>query len=149
MEYAELSEVSGGRTFIIGNLIEQIIKDDEIDSEITEDMLFELYNEIKNSDVEETVWRKVVFLHKKPLSKQIAFDLIDRKIALMELGHTRQDYEVMWKLAEMVDEALLTLAIDVYTKPTFGIDETEILFNKFYDHRWILTIIILQITFWV
>lgn len=42
----------------------QIIKDDEIDSEITEDMLLELYNAIKNSDVEETVWRKVVFLYK-------------------------------------------------------------------------------------
>lgn len=123
-------------------LIEQIIKGDEIELELTEEILFEIYNAVKNSDVEETVWRELVFLYDKPLSKQIAFDLIDRKIALVELGHTKQEHEVMWKLAEMVDEALLTLAIDVYTKITFGIDETEILFNKYHNNSWMLETLI-------
>jgi hypothetical protein len=110
--------------------------------ELTEDTVFEIYKTVKNSDVEEIVWRRLVFLYDKPLTKQIVFDLIDRKIALLELGHTKQDYDVMWKLAEIVDEALLTLAIDIYTNRTFGIEETEILFNKFYDHKWMLETLI-------
>jgi len=123
-------------------LIEQLINDGEIEFEITEDTVFEVYKTVKNTDVEEIVWRRVVFLYDKPLTKQIVFDLIDRKIALVELGHTKQDYEVMWKLAEIVDEALLTLAIDIYTKRNFGIEETEILFNIFYDHTWMLETLI-------
>lgn len=123
-------------------LIEQIIIDDEIEYEITEDTVFEVYKTVKNTDVEKIVWRRLVFLYDKPLPKQIVFDLIDRKIALLHLGHTKQHYEVMWKLAEIVDEALLTLAIDIYTKRNFGIEETEILFNKFYDHTWMLETLI-------
>lgn len=123
-------------------LIEQIINDGEIELVLTEDTVSEVYKTVKNTDVEEIVWRRLVFLYDKPLTKQIAFDLIDRKIALVELGHTKQHYEVMWKLAELVDEALLTLAIDIYTITSFGVEETEILFNKYYDHKWMLETLI-------
>lgn len=84
------------------------------------------------------MWRKLLFLYNKPLSKEVAFDLMDRRIALTDLGHTRQDDEVMWKLAELVDEALLTLAADVYIKPLYGLDETEKLFDQFHNNRWML-----------
>lgn len=105
-------------------------------------MLFEVYNAVKGTDFEEAVWRSLILLYGKPLPKEVAFDLIDRMVALLDLGHSKQEYEVLWKLAEVVDEALLALAIDVYTNISIGINETELLFNKFHVNRWMLETLI-------
>ncbi|WP_127583395.1 hypothetical protein [Paenibacillus koleovorans] len=123
-------------------LIEQLLEGTEVNSEITEDVLSELYHRLRSTDMEAAVWEELVFLYKRPLPKTIAYDLIDRNIALIHLGHTKQEYEVMWKLAELVDEALLTLASDIYTQRNFSLEETEILFDKFHGNTWMLETLI-------
>ncbi|MGO4350086.1 hypothetical protein AB4Z45_31940 [Paenibacillus sp. MCAF9] len=118
--------------------IEQLLHSNQMEIELTEDILFEIYNEAKNTDGEEEAWKNLISLYDKPLPKQIAFSLIDRNIAIMDLGHSKQDYDVLWRLAEIVDEALLTLAIDVYTQLSFGHEEMELLFNKYDNHKWMM-----------
>lgn len=123
-------------------IINRILTEEEIQTELTEESLSEIYKAVKHSNYEEAVWKGLVFIYNKPLPGPIIMDLIDRRIAINELGHTKQEHEAMWKLAEMVDEALLTLAIDIYTQRSFGLEETERLLNKFYDHTWMLETLI-------
>lgn len=118
--------------------IKQLLHSNQMEIELTEDILFEIYNEAKNTDGEEEVWKKLISLYDKPLPKQIAFSLIDRNIAIMDLGHSKQEYDVLWRLAEIVDEALLTLAVGVYTQLTFGHEEMELLLNKYDNHNWMM-----------
>ncbi|MFB9330699.1 hypothetical protein ACFFSY_32565 [Paenibacillus aurantiacus] len=125
-------------------VIAQCLSDEEITVPLTEDLLLDLHRELKHTAAEETVWRKLVLLYRKPLPPSIAFDLIDRNLAVVELGHTRQEVHVMWKLAGIVDEALLTLAIEVYVNPAFGLKETELLFDSYDQRTWMLETLIRQ-----
>jgi hypothetical protein len=52
--YPEKSRFLGGRKLCYEALIEKILNDEELDSDLTEDILFEVYNSLKNSDVEVT-----------------------------------------------------------------------------------------------
>ncbi|CAM4470032.1 hypothetical protein PAEN110709_20005 [Paenibacillus endophyticus] len=127
---------------MMDSFIDHILKDEYVASELTENRLFEVYNAVKHTDVEDEIWSKLSLSYGGSLPKPIVMDLIDRKIAIMALGHTRQEHQVMWRLAELVDEALLTLAIDMYTIECFGIDPMASLLNKFCGNRWMLETLI-------
>ncbi|MGO4543486.1 hypothetical protein AB4Z29_01620 [Paenibacillus sp. 2TAB23] len=126
------------------SFIDHILKDKNVALELTENRMFEVYNAVKHTDIEGEVWSKLSLSYGEPFPQPIVMDLIDRKIALVAIGHTRQEHQVMWRLAELVDEALLTLAIDMYTIESFEIDSMASLLNKFSGNRWMLETLIFK-----
>jgi hypothetical protein len=68
----------------------------------------------------------------------VAHDLIDRKVIVSQLGHTRQNEEIQWRLASLVDEALLTLVYDLFTDPKYTASELEKLLARHPEHFWLL-----------
>ncbi|TYP69423.1 hypothetical protein [Paenibacillus methanolicus] len=125
-------------------IIERFLRDDDIPVPLTEALLLAIHRELKHAAAEEVFWRKLNLLYHDPLPPSIAFDLIDRNVAVVELGHSRQEMNVMWALAGKIDEALLTLAIDIYVKPAFGMEDAERLFAGYDHHAWMLETLIRQ-----
>ena len=106
--------------------------------EVADTVLETLHEKILNSSCESALWGALIWNLAKPLPSTIAHDLIDRGIALTDLEHSRQTDEVQWRMAENQREALLTLAIDFYTKSSYNEAEFQHLLQKFPDSRWML-----------
>jgi hypothetical protein len=123
---------------LLKDIVRHLLENDEIASRITQDTLFEIYNKVRDTPIEEAVWSKLISIYETPLPEGIVNDLINRRIAIIELGHSKQEVEVMWRLAELVEEALLTLAIEIYTNASFNDEETEKLFKKFFHNTWMM-----------
>ena len=101
-------------------------------------LLEKLHLKIRNQRCETEIWDAIVFHISGPLPMHIAHDLIDRDIVVTQLGHTRQNDEIQWRLASLVDEALLTLFRDLYTNPDSKVEELQKLLTQHSDHGWLL-----------
>jgi hypothetical protein len=113
-------------------------------AEVSDDTLLRLHHKLRNTVCEERIWEVVLAVLKTPLPPSIAYDFIDRRIAINVLGHTKQINTVQWRMAAFHDEALLTLAIDVYTSPQRDLAELHALFQDFPDHLWMLETLVRQ-----
>ena len=91
-----------------------------------ESLLQRIHDISRTKDWEATLWCHLLnWLPVLPSSK-VADDLIDRRINLVELGHCNwQEDRILWRLAEEVDEALLTLAIRRFASPEYTTGEFE------------------------
>ena len=107
-------------------------------SSVSNHILEELHKKIRGCLCEVEVWEAILFQLRHPLPAHIAHDLIDRDSNVLTLGHTRQDDEVQWRLASLVDEALLTLARDFYTNPDYDVTELQKLLDLYPHHGWLL-----------
>ncbi len=100
--------------------------------------LQELHRKIRAQECESIVWDALIFYLLEPLPPDIAHDLISRDIIVSQLGHTRQNDEVQWRLASLVDEAFLTFVWDMFTKPIYSASEFEKLLGQHPEHLWLL-----------
>lgn len=84
-------------------------------------LLRELHLRLRGMACEQAIWSAVVFALAHPLPDDVAHDLVDRaddlEVPIDKLGHTRQSDAVQWRLAGRVDEALLTLGVEIYADP--------------------------------
>ncbi|RYX84411.1 hypothetical protein EON83_09790 [bacterium] len=107
-------------------------------SDVSASVLHQLHQKVRGQECEFWAWGTVIFPIRDPLPPAIAHDLIDRDIIVSQLGHTRQLDEVQWRLASLVDEALLTFAWDMFNKPTYSAAELEKLLTQHTDNLWLL-----------
>lgn len=84
-------------------------------------LLRDLHRRLRGTACEQSIWGAVVFELAHPLPDDVAHDLVDRaddlELLLEKIGHTRQSDAVQWRLAGRVDEALLTLGVEIYADP--------------------------------
>jgi hypothetical protein len=123
---------------LLEDIVRHLLENDEIAIRITQDTLFDIYNKVRNTPIEEAVWSRLISFYKTPLPEEIVNDLINRRVAIIDLGHSKQEDKVMWRLAELVEEALLTLAIEIYTNDSYNDEVTEKLFKKFFHNAWMM-----------
>lgn len=97
-----------------------------------------MHQKIRNHKCEAAVWDAIIFRLSAPLPTQIAHDLIDRDVIVGQLGHTRQGDEIQWRLASLIDEALLTLVWDFFTNSTYEVAQLQKLLSEHPDHVWLL-----------
>ena len=107
-------------------------------SQVDANLLEKLHLKIREQKCEVEIWHAIIFHISGPLPILIAHDLIDRDIIVSQLGHTRQEGEIQWRLASLVDEALLTLFRDLYTNPNSKVEELRKLLNQHSNHGWLL-----------
>lgn len=86
-------------------------------------LLLQLHTHLRGARCEFKVWDGLLHFLEHALPDEVANDLIDRDIAVSMLGHSRQSDAVMWRLAPLVDEALLTMASEIYTWPQHSVQE--------------------------
>ncbi len=63
-------------------------------------------------------------------------DFLAREKVLLELGHLPLKDAHLWRLAPVVDEALLTLALRRYCLPEYRPSDLEEVFFNFPAHEW-------------
>ncbi len=110
-------------------------------ADVPDELLDQLATKIRGTTTEGAIWAAIIVHLGRPLPPPIAYDLLERRIAFDILGHSRQVDEIQWKLAEVHDEALLTLAIDLYTLPQYSLAAMQTVLTKFRDnwaYRWML-----------
>lgn len=84
-----------------------------------------LHAKLRGTPAEQRVWAAVIGELTHPLPDDVADDLIDREVAIDQLGHSRQSDLVQWRLAEFYDEALLTLGKELYARHERGLEEFQ------------------------
>lgn len=102
-------------------------------------LLESLAAKIRGLECEKNLWWGLLHVLDHALPESVAHDLIDREIHVTLLGHTRQTDEVQGRLADLVDEALLTIAKEFYTDNAHSIEEFESILKKHHDHHWMLS----------
>jgi hypothetical protein len=102
-------------------------------------LLESLGAKIRGLECEPNIWWGLLAVVYHPLPDKVAHDLIDRDIHVEFLGHTRQSDAVQWRLADLVDEALLTIAKEIYSREEHGADELRAVLEKYPDHHWMLS----------
>ncbi len=106
--------------------------------QISAPTLLELHQKLRGQKCEQWIWMGLLRSLDHALPDEIALDLIQRSIAISMLGHSKQGDEVMWKLAPLVDEALLTIAKRAYYDPNRSLEEFETILTQFPTHEWML-----------
>ena len=108
--------------------------------QISPSLLLELHQKLREQKCEQMFWGVILEKLEHPLPDEIALDLIERFEAndyvIHKLGHSRQSDRVMWKLAPLVDEALLTLARSCYADSERDLSEFEKILKLFPNHEW-------------
>jgi hypothetical protein len=107
--------------------------------QVTLPLLESLGAKIRGLQCEPNIWWGLLAVVYHPLPDKVAHDLIDRDINVEFLGHTRQSNAVQWRLADLVDEALLTIAKEIYNSEAHGADELRAVLEKYPDHKWMLS----------
>ncbi|HEX8834027.1 MAG TPA: hypothetical protein VF719_07485 [Abditibacteriaceae bacterium] len=107
-------------------------------SHVHANILGKLHLKIRSQKCETKIWDAIISRISGPLPTSAAHDLIDRDIIVDQLGHTRQDDEVQWRLGSLVDEALLTLVWDFFTNPIYEVAELQKLLSQHPNHLWLL-----------
>lgn len=110
-----------------------------ISGRVPQDMLLQLHRKIRNTSSESRIWSGVLWCLQHPLPGEVAHDLLDRKISINELGHSRQHEDVQWRMAAFYDEALLTLAKDRYCKRKYNLSEFQRVLDFNPTHIWMLS----------
>lgn len=109
---------------------------------ISEPILCELHQKLRGQKCEPWIWSALLKLLGHSLPDEIVFDFIERfepnSHFIVSLGHSRQSEIVMWKLAPLVDEALLTLAKNFYGDANSPLQKFEEVLRRFPSHRWML-----------
>lgn len=105
---------------------------------VSDEIVRAFHSKVRGRECEATLWNAVLFRLRAPLPPEIAHDLIDRDIVVGQLGHTRQKDDVQWRLASLVDEALLTFVWDMFTQALYPAAEFEKLLFQHPGHVWLL-----------
>lgn len=107
-------------------------------SRLIDRMLERLHRETRGMCWEPDFWSAVWEGLPTRLPRKIAESLIRREINIDELGHLLLDDDLLWRLADRVDEALLTLAKRRYHQPRYDADAFEEVLYAFPTHDWML-----------
>ncbi len=100
-------------------------------SQVGKEVLRALHSKLRGARAEGPLWHLVISELGHALPEEVAEDLVDRGIAWESMGHSRQSDQIQWRLAEIHNEALLTLGVDLYTDPRYEPSEFRALLEKF------------------
>lgn len=132
-------------------LNELISEDFALDSKIknlvsieNDKIISDFKNKLQGHDFENEIWDETLYHYPKQLPDEICLYLIENKIAITTLGHTRQSDKIMWILGKYVDEAALTLGKEIYNKESYSLDELNRLLETFYDMHWLWNSLIFE-----
>lgn len=98
----------------------------------------DLYEAARGCSWEEAFWCGIVGVCPWPPSELVVESLLARDIAIERIGHLMLSDRLLWRLAERVDEALLTLAKRRYEDPVYDHSAFEEVLNSFPNHEWML-----------
>lgn len=102
-------------------------------------LLRRLHERTRGAAWEEELWFWLLQFLPGGFPEAVVHDLIDRQIAIGALGHCDLSDRALWRLADRVDEALLTLAKRRYTCEQYAVDQFEEVLRAFPEHEWMLT----------
>ena len=100
--------------------------------------ILEFSEKIKGLKIEEEIWEIIICFYKFKFPDELAIELIDRSIAVLALGHSRQSDKVMFKLFNLVEESLLTIGKEFYTYTSRTNQEfKDVLLNNLWS-KWLV-----------
>jgi len=94
-------------------------------------------NRLEGNRFEELLWDEILLYYPRKLPDDICLYLIDKKIAITTLGHTRQSDKIMWILGNYVDEAVLTIGKEIYKSDCYTYNDLKKLLKTFYNIHWL------------
>ena len=105
---------------------------------LSDSTLVGLHEKLRGQRCEAKFWIVLLEVLGDPLPNEIAFDLIEREIAISWLGHSMQSEAVFWRLTPLVDETILTLAKRFYGDQNRSLEEFQEVLTRFPNHEWML-----------
>lgn len=132
---------------LIELITEDFVLDDKIKNLIgieNDKIIADFKYRIQGHDFENEIWKETIFHYPKLLPDEICLYLIENKIALTTLGHTRQSDRIMWILGKHVDEAALTLGKEIYNRDLYSLEDLKRLLETFYDMHWLWNSLIFE-----
>jgi hypothetical protein len=105
---------------------------------VSSECIESLHKKLRNETCESGIWEALLRFLGDPLPSTVAHDLIDREIAVLDMGHTRQCDEIQWRLSELVEEALLTLIMERYVDERYDQESFLEVFNPHSAHGEVL-----------
>jgi hypothetical protein len=135
------------------NLTELITDDFVLDGKIkhnisidNDKIITDFKSRLQGLYLENQIWNETLYHYPKQLPDELGIYLIENKIAMSNLGHTRQSDKIMWVLGQHVEEAALTLGKDIYNNDSYSIYDLKLLLETFYDMHWLWNSLIYENT---
>ncbi len=100
-------------------------------SHVSDIVIQQLHDKIRSYSCETAIWDAVLWYLAHALPITVAHDLIDRGIATVMMGMTRQVDEIQWRLATFSEDALYTLIRERYQKPHFSVLQFETMLEMY------------------
>lgn len=141
-EMLELEQRFGGRDFMGGvDEIEKLpfySRQRPVFRTVSEPTLLAVHRKMRESEWEQHVWVGLLSQSNHPIPDDVALDLIEREIAISWLAHSPQSEAILWRLAPLMDEPILTLAKRFYADSNRTLEELEEVLRRFPDCEWML-----------
>ncbi len=102
-------------------------------------LVCKLHAAIRTTPAETAFWESVALWIPGSLPTDVFNDLLARNIAIDAVGHRDEPDAHLWRLADRVEEALLTLAKRRYASPDCTDDQLEEVLFNFPDSTWMLS----------
>lgn len=117
--------------------------DEKPASPLVDSLLHRLLAAVKGQPWEETFWDQVLPSVYNAIPDDIAEDLLDRGVSIHLLGHQPLSDRMLFRLIDVVDEALLTLAKRRYIHDRYDADAFEEVLYASPKHEWMLSSLIM------
>lgn len=103
----------------------------------SDELIWAMHDKIRGLVLENAIWDQTIYYYNRPIPDELCFYLIEHKLAISMLGHTRQSDQVLLKLGHLVEEAALTLGKEIYQSDKYSLTDLRMILNEFRDLYWL------------
>lgn len=105
---------------------------------LNENLINTVKEKLKGTELEERFWSECLFyIHKDSLNDELIDYLITNRISILKLGHLLLPDKFLLRIANQVDEAVLTLGKRYYTDKNYSSYDFAELLKNFKDNEWL------------
>lgn len=101
-------------------------------------LLHQLHSAFRGHPNESSAWADALGVFPGPVPDEIANDLIDRNVAVIDLGHRVHSDAIMLRLIPLVDEALLSSVKLRYERPEYSLEAFVQWTEPHHTRDWLL-----------
>lgn len=103
----------------------------------SDELVLILHEKIKGQVLENSIWDQTIWNYPRALPDDLCFYLIENKLALTALGHTRPSDKVLFELGHIVPEAALTLGKEIYSSQNYQLNDLKRILEDYSNLHWL------------
>jgi hypothetical protein len=112
--------------------------DNREDIKLKSELIIECQQKLKGTKIEDAFWSDTLgYIDNESLTDEVFNYFYKNNVAITALGHLPLKDEFLWRLAEQVEESILTLGVRYYTDDKYSVEEFRNFLLKFTTYDWL------------